>query len=51
MIGEIIEDDWDEFYEKVINEKDESVYRGVYFTKEGKPFVLGIIDPLTGFNL
>lgn len=48
-MGEI-EDDPEELRERIDSEKDENSYRGVYFTKKGKPYVIGVIDPLTGFT-
>ena len=48
-MGEI-EDNPEELKDRIDSEVDENVYRGVYFTKEGVPYILGVIDPLTGFN-
>lgn len=49
LLGEI-EGDAEELRDKIENEQDDNFYRGVYFTRSGKPYVLGVIDPLTGFN-
>lgn len=49
LLGEI-EDDADSLRDRIETENDENAYRGVYFSKEGQPYILGVIDPLTGFK-
>lgn len=47
LIGEICED------VEIIKQKvaeDPELSQGLYFSKDGKAYVIGIIDPLTGFT-
>lgn len=49
LLGEI-DDPADELRERIKEENDPNTYRGVYFATDGKPYVIGIIDPLTGYK-
>jgi hypothetical protein len=49
-MGEI-DDNPEELRERIQAENDDNAYRGVYFTKKGRPYVIGVIDPLTGFTI
>ena len=48
LLGEIVDIDIDDLKEQV-NENPE-LGQGLYFDVDGKAWVIGIIDPLTGFN-
>jgi len=48
-LGEI-EDNPEDLREKIEQEEDKSQFRGIYFNTRGQPYVVGIIDPLTGFT-
>jgi len=49
LIGEIL-DDPEEIKSKIAFENDLNPHRGVYFTSSNVPYLLGVIDPLTGFK-
>lgn len=51
LLGEIIDDP--ESIKKMMGEErdNKAKYRGLYFSKQGKPYLVGVIDPLTGFNI
>lgn len=49
LLGEI-EDDPEKIKAKMAVEKDKTMYRGLYFTSDDKPYLIGVIDPLTGFK-
>lgn len=48
LLGEVVTDDIEDLKEQVkINPE---LGQGLYFDVDGKAWVIGIIDPLTGFN-
>jgi hypothetical protein len=47
LLGEIVHNSAEATEEE---NKSLSEIRGVYFTPENKPYVIGVIDPLTGFK-
>lgn len=49
LLGEIL-DNPIELKQKMILESDKSQFRGIYFTPDDRPYLVGIIDPLTGFK-
>jgi hypothetical protein len=48
LLGEIICEDIEELREML--KKDQNLSRGVYVTDCGKAYIVGVIDPLTGFT-
>ena len=48
LLGEVIEDDIEDLRDQIRTNPE--LGNGVYFDVEGRAWVIGIIDPLTGFN-
>lgn len=50
LVGEILDDPAELRQQILAADQDSITYRGVHFSTGGKPYVLGVIDPLTGYN-
>ena len=48
LLGEVVENDMDDLRDQI--RANPELGSGVYFDVEGRAWVIGIIDPLTGFN-